>query len=461
MQLRQYYKPLGHAERIERYEKYEKLYFGLNREVFGDLIDPSSGSVYIVQNFTRLISEFFSDLLFSEPPSYISDTNQEGLDELVKANQLNTLNLESSISNAYRGDVIYKIRKDEEGKVIIEDVPVMMYFPTFEEDNINVLKSVTVAWILEDHMNKKYVRKEIHFRDRIENKLFLLEDQRDSGGNFIETKEIEVPLNTLDITVKARMDNPSEEILITHIPNYKLSGHHFGISDIQSMESMLNEADYRITKLASVLDKHTDPILAVPEGVLDEFGSVQTGNFSMFEVTSSEGGVNKPEYITWDAQVDAVFKQIDLIAERISMFGRLPNAVINQKEQAAIPEAAAALKLKFLMALKKAERKKVYYDAGLKEVIRKAGVLGGVDYGNVQIVWHDGLPEDELVQLQILALEKQLGVKSQERATKERLMKEGLTEEEINDEIEKVKRSADVRMPNAKAVKVELEPREE
>lgn len=444
-----YYKPHGQEERINKYIDYNKLFFGKNDEVFDFQKSQSSNALYIVNNFTRLVSEFFSDLLFSEPPQYLSE-NQEELDEFIKFNKLNTLNLESSVVSSFRGDAIYKLRKDENDNVIVEDVPAMMYFPQFAEDNINEVISVTIAWIMEDNYENRYVFKEIHYPDRIENKLFWLKDQTNRQGEFTGVNEIEVPLEKLGIDKPEVMENPVGEILIVHIPNYKIGSTHFGISDIQSLESLLNEADFRMTKLANILDKHSDPKLAVPAGVLNEYGQIQTGNFDMFEVSSSEGGVNKPEYITWDAKVEAVMQEIELVADRLSMFSRMPAAIINQDERSSIPEAAKALKLKFLMALKKAERKKVYYDTGLKKVFDLAGKLQGKEglWDDVQIIWNDGLPEDPIEELQVKVFEKQLGIKSTERIAREQLSKQGLEEEEIEDEITAIKADADISVPN-------------
>lgn len=433
-----YYLPHNEDERkrIENYIKYEHLYYGRNEEVFGFKKEYNSQAVYIVNNFTRLIAEFFSDLLFSEPPVFFAQ-NQEALDEIIKETNLHTKNLQSSIANSFRGDVVYKLRRDKEDVVYIDDVPAPMYFPVFDPNDHTKRLEAAIAWVVEKD-DRQYLRKEVHTPTEIRNEAYWI---RKDGLERVD-------ISAVDENAVERYENPVGEILVVHIPNYKISGSPFGISDIQGMESLLNEADFRMTQLASILDKHADPKLAVPAGVLDSRGQVASGNAQLFEVSASAGGINKPEYITWNAELEMVFKEIDLIAERLAMFGRMPMDFVQQRDKAAIPEAAKALKLKFLMSLKKAERKRVYYDAGLKETLRLAGLLKGVKLEDVTIEWNDGLPEDRLETLQIKLLEKQIGVKSQETVAREYLKRDGFTDEEVDEEVEKaVQENTDVNTP--------------
>jgi len=54
---------------------------------------------------------------------------------------------------------------------------------------------------------------------------------------------------------------------------------------------------------------------------------------------------SNPAYITWDAKLETVFREIDMLVERIAIFGRVPLGMFTQKDAATIPEAAKALKL--------------------------------------------------------------------------------------------------------------------
>lgn len=452
-----YYMPTKPEEkkRITDYLYYESLYLGQNKNAFHFKKGLKSDSAYLLNNYVRLLSEFFSDLLFSESPEFISDTNQDELDDFVKENKLHMLNMQSSISNSYRGDAVYKLWRDEDNDVHVQEVPPMMYFPKYKNDMIDDLESVTLAWIVcvDD---KKYVQKEIHYPDRIENELYLLVDENNTKGEYVGSNEVRVPLSTIGSTLPDSYVNPIGEILVVHIPNYKISNNAFGISDIQSLDTLLSEADYRMSQLANILDKHADPKLAVPPGVLDKHGNIASGSLEMFQVSANTAGLNKPEYITWDAQLEYVFKEIDLITERIALFGRMPLGLMKQgSEGYSAPEAAKALKLKFLMSLKKASRKQVYYDIGLKKVFDLAGQLSGNDWSSVYIKWNDGLPEDRLEEIQIIQAEKAAGIKSAEQAAREHMHKKGMDEQAINEEIARMQQEQDASgagLPSSKPV---------
>lgn len=439
--------PEDERERIKLYLEYEDLYFGKNKSTFNFQQNSRSQAIYIANNFTRLLSEFFSDLIFSEPPQFLSDSNQESLDDIVEDTNLHILNMQSSVSNSYRGDAVYKVRRDEDGDVYIDDVPPMMFFPKFKDYNINEYEYIDLCW-MRTIGDSKYVQKERHYTDRIENLLFKIVDDYNTNGEYSGPQEVQVPFSSIGEAEPAVQENPTGEFLVVHIPNYRISNYAYGISDIQSLDSLLNEADYRITQLASILNKHADPKLAVPKGVLNASGQVASGNLQMFEVTSNSSSLNKPEYITWDAQLESVFKEIELITERIALFGRMPVGLFKDKENMTAPEAAKALKLKFLMSLKKANRKRLYYDQGLKKVLKLAGMLMDVDLSDVRIKWNDGLPEDRLEELQAMMLEKQLGITSDETRAREYLNKKGMKDEQIDDEMVKInKQKADVMAP--------------
>ncbi len=76
--------------------------------------------------------------------------------------------------------------------------------------------------------------------------------------------------------------------------------------------------------------------------------------------------------------------------------------------------------------------------------------------------WNDGLPEDRLEELQVMNLEKQVGVTSDETRQKEYLNKRGMKDDQIQEEITKVKEDkANVTGPTTTAPVVSLPPKTE
>jgi len=110
----------------------------------------------------------------------------------------------------------------------------------------------------------------------------------------------------------------------------------------------------RMTKNENILDKHSDPILALPEGVLDEQGNIRKDKLQLFTIPDNEMGSKpaKPEYITWDASLDNSFKQIDKLIEFLYMTSETSPAVFGMDKQGAA-ESGRALKLRLMRTIAK------------------------------------------------------------------------------------------------------------
>lgn len=404
--------------RLQRYAFNDKLFEGRHWDAFVDRVHSEefnkhySQLKYVAGNFAGLISKVCADMLFSEKPK-IKGSNKEvqaWIDALIFQNNLDIQNYESALANSRHGDAIYKIRLDklrpgdEQMTVIIEDITPSIYFPTLNAGNMRAEPSEKeLAWEVTIGANK-YLRKEIHKPGRIENKLYLLQ------GNTIKQ---EVSINLLNEPgLTEVVDTKINKSLIIHVPNWKDGSRYFGYDDYGDLLGLMYSLNNRVTKNENILDKHSDPILALPEGVLDEDGKVKKEAFHMFEIPS-ESGQNpaKPEYIVWNANLEASFKQIDTLVKFLYMFSETsPDAFgMNKNGQA---ESGRALKLRLMRTIAKVARKRLYYDRALKELIHTAMLFAqahGVGVYNQakdtydiklkaaeipEIEWQDGLPID-------------------------------------------------------------------
>ena len=155
------------------------------------------------------------------------------------------------------------------------------------------------------------------------------------------------------------------------------------------------------------MDKHSDPILMVPPGVLDEKGHVKKKALGVIEFKDGENG--KPEYIVWDASLENAFKEIEKIVEFLMMVGEIsPDALGMGKGQS---DSGRALKFKLMRTIAKVARKKLYYNEAIKQFMYTAQLLAkAYDVGinglklkkapaEVEIDWQDGLPTDETEQI--------------------------------------------------------------
>jgi hypothetical protein len=353
-----------------------------------------------------------ADLLFSEPIKVKVDDGDQGfVDALVQQNKLHAQNYESALANSRHGDALFKIRMgklnpgDKKPTVIIEDITPSIYFPTLDSNNARQIpEEQELAWKIKIG-TKEYLRKEIHFPGRIENKLYLLEGEdikAEVGLELLQDSEVK----EVEIT---GIDKP----LVIHIPNWRDGSRYFGYDDYSDLNSLFYAVNNRMTKTENILDKHSDPILALPQGVLDESGKVKKEAFNMFEIPDGGTGAQaKPEYIVWNASLESNFKHIEKLIEFLYMFSETsPDAFGMGKGQ---NDSGRALKLRLMRTIAKVARKRLYYDVALKEVLHtaqlfaKANSIGVYDQKKgdyslklknepvwPEIIWQDGLPIDD------------------------------------------------------------------
>lgn len=409
----------GAKRRLGDYDYFMRLFMGEHFEAFNMRIGDERytreyGKLrYVMINFAGLVSKVVADMLFSEQPSFSdpdgNKDNQKFLDALVHENSLHIQNYESALSNSALGDALYKIRigerfpGDKKPTVIIEDITPSVYFPSVNGFNVRQEPAEKVlAWTFWKGKSK-YLRKEIHTIGQIENQIWSMENDR------VLTQQ---SLSLLGPDFPQFEDTKIDRSLVIHVPNWKTGNRYFGISDYQDLDKLFYAINNRMTKTDNILDKHSDPILAVPPGVLDEKGEVKKKALGVIEVGDEANG-GKPEYIVWNASLENAFKQIEKLVEFLFMVGEISPDVLGMGQGQS--DSGRALKLKILRTIAKVARKKLYYDRALKEVLYVAMLVAKEHNIKVadlsapskpfypDIEWQDGLPADMAEQVDIEA----------------------------------------------------------
>jgi len=429
--------------RLKNYTKYKDIFIGDHAKAFPEdnkWLTQEDIKRYLICNFGALISKVSADLLFGEQVSITlqDEKGQAVIDEIIDNNDLHTLFWETGLSSSYKGDAIWKVRKGnlkeinpftskEEG-AIIEYVEPDYYFPVFHQDNVNILERVILGWVKQDG-DEKFLRREIHEKGKITNELWELKSDNKLG------KKIKLDRFYKGLDEEEEVDLPFIPIFL--IPNLKSeASEHFGQSDYADLHTLFAEINRRTSQNARILSKHSNPKLAVPAGVLDEHGQVRREAFEMFEVTSTEGGLNKPEYITWDGKLEMAFKEIDELVKFVFLFSEVSPDVFGLGE-GGVAESGRALKFRLLRTLSKIKRKKTYFKEAIKKVIYAALLIEGVKPQVPNVIFQDGLPSDEKEEAEIREIQIANGELSTESAVRARMVDE--TEEEIQAEIDRIK----------------------
>lgn len=399
-------------KRLEDYNYFEKLFFGEHFEAFRIKVQSNefnraySMLRYVKVNFAGLMSKIVADMLFSEPITVrMSEGDQKFVEGLMRENNMNQQLYESALQNSYFGDALLKERtgkrhpNDEEMSVIIEDTTPRIYFPKMDPFNVRAEPlQQTLSWVFTVG-NQQYLRKEIHEPGKIYNQVFLMQ------GNEVVS---EASLDILGIkNLEAEQDTGIDDSLIQHIPNWKVGSRWNGISDYFDLDSLFFAINNRMTKNDNVLDKHTDPILMVPPGVLDEEGKPKKRDGRVIEIGNADDG--KPEYIVWDASLENAFKQIEKLVEFFYLIAEISPDVLGMGQ--GVSDSGRALKFKLMRTIAKVSRKKLYYNTQIKEALYIAQLLAKennitIDGKKLQgdakypeIIWQDGLPIDDSEQI--------------------------------------------------------------
>lgn len=401
--------------RLQKYLYYDKLYTSDHFDAFSIKTEEGFNTLYarlryVVANFAGLASRVMADMLFGETITIdVKDGKlQNFLDGLQEQNSLFNQFYESELVNSRKGDDVFKIRigprnpkvPDAKSEIIIEQIGPEFYYPTFGRQTARGATDEDVIIEQFDQNDpisgkkKWYLHKEIHTPGLIVHEIY--EYNKDQ-------EKIVAQLNVEDFGYKESEETGVDRSLVFHIPNVRDGAGFWGTSDYRDLESLFFALNNRITKTDNILDKHSDPILAVPPGVLDENGQVRREALNMIEIENEKG--EKPEYIVWNANLDAAFKEVEKLVDFLFMFSEIAPATMGADKNGLV-ESGRALKFKLLATIRKRNRKKRYYDQAIKDMLEVAVKLSQFHKVEVNgiipdvierptIAWGSGLIPDE------------------------------------------------------------------
>lgn len=454
-------------DRQARYDENDKLYFGDHFAAFnirGEKTDKKYPEVYrrlryVVANFAGLMSRVLADMLFGE--TIVVDVKDEKLqtwiEDVMEDNQLLAQLYESELGNSRRGDACFKIRVgqrnpgivDSPSTIIIEEFTPGIYFPTLEQNMTRNVPKQDVIAVTFKQGDATYLHKEIHVPGKIYHEVYKYDPTQ---HKIISTEDV------TQFGYKEVEDTGVNRSLVFHIPNVRDGSGYWGTSDYLDLKSLFFALNNRITKTDNILDKHSDPILAVPPGVIDENGQVRKQALQMFEVDNEQPGFNKPEYIVWNANLDSAFKQIEKLVDMLFLFAEIaPASTGADTGQGGQAESGRALKFKLLSTIRKRSRKIRYYDQAIKDMLETAQELAKANRVAINgftptkverptIKWGDGVINDEVEATETEIKRVEAGLSSKADAIA-RL--DGITPDEAKKKVKEIDDEALANMPPA------------
>ncbi|MCW2278728.1 phage portal protein [Heliophilum fasciatum] len=463
-QIGESYPPVAHAARIKRYRENRKLFMGKHADVFQRVQDRLSGRrrelIYISANLPGVVCKKSADFLFGEQPSYSagradSSPEQEALERIAEDNSLNITNYESALSNAYRGDSFYKIRWGQEYggaigpesdpfRVIIESQNPEFVFPETDPGNAGKIVALHVAFpvlVAGSDGDQWVLNVESHYPGMISYAQYRMNPVNITVENEIVEWKIYSEIVAARHVVETGVAFP----LLVHVPNFSTDDTWEGIDDLTESKALFDEINHRISQISSILDKHADPAMAVPTGTLgeDEQGNpiFRAGIDKVFEVMGKDDVV--PQYITWDGQLQAAFTELEKLVQMLLISCEIPEIALGAGDAGTSGSSGLAIKWRLNSLLAKVNRKRQYYDKGLKRVLLVAQLLeksrvGDLGYETVipKIKFKDGLPNDAAEMANVMAI--RTGGKPTISQKSALMWLDDLTEEQAEAELQRI-----------------------
>ena len=160
----------------------------------------------------------------------------------------------------------------------------------------------------------------------------------------------------------------------------------YGESDFADAEEYVAELHRRESAVSKSLDRHTDPHLAVPEGVL------KTDSQGRF-IVNMEGmiipvpeGSEMPQYIQWDARYEAQGLAMERAHERVLQFSAVAPVLVDLGRRTRTVASGAALRRLAIPTVNRIRTLRGLLNPALRQVIAGQAALVGVTGGEVVAV---------------------------------------------------------------------------
>lgn len=410
--------------RLNDYEANRQLFENEHSEVYREQMKRiervignfgSAVSFPVLFNYQRLMALKMADLVFGEPPAItiaddekkrkrgeqVDDARQRLIDRILLETGLLESSYMAAIDISRFGDGILVASKHGNLPIIDVTTPAIWYAVVDKTNIKRVLYHVLAYQYLADESRKEYhLKVQIHKPDEpgaCEEHTYRLEGSVDG---FTIGAEMSSPESTL---VETELD----VCPVFRVSNVLTSDRIYGLDDYSSIDSIISELIVRVSQISRVLDVHANPSMSGPETALEK--DALTGQWRLrvgdyYPRMNADDPV--PEYIVWDASLEANFKQIELLINQLYSLSEMGAALFGDlsNKTGQVPSGSALRRL-MIAPLAKARRIANKFDPVLKQIISLCASLYGTEIKpeEISIAWNDGLPNDEVEMANLMA----------------------------------------------------------
>ncbi len=420
------YPPPSEKERIEQYKLNEQLFLTRHAEAWKSDFEEiarrlrkKNHDVNTVINYQQLLSKKTADFVCGEPPTLETEQNTDALSKLLERQRWGVRLYEAIIDVSRYGNAVLKFVGDG-----LTAVSPLYWYPVVDPADLKTITHHVIAYPITPDGNGKmtelYV--EIHTAGTIETRLYGFDEDKREIGKLL--KSVRAGTGLTDFAVQALTN-------ITH------SGSVFGVDDYVIINSIVAAIMWRLRCIDTVLDKHSEPSLSGPKDALtyDERTGryfLDLGNY-FARNTRDDPDV---QYITWDGSLESAFTEIDKLLQQLYTLSEMGQALM-EGGGGGTADSGTALKLRMVAPRTKAARIAGMNTATIKQIIVMLAGLNGIalDYDGLTLHWNDGLPVDEVEQVNTLTTATGGKAIMSQYAAMKRL---GLSDDEVEAELEQM-----------------------
>lgn len=377
----------------EQFERIERVIGNFDRVV----------SYATIFNFQKLMTLKIADFVFGSPPkiSVADDGKQKVIDKIVYDTDLYNRLYMSVIDVSRYGDSVIQISKSENGTAQIDVTSPALWFPVVDNNNIKKFLYHCFCWVyIIDGKREKYgLKVQIHKPGEpsvCEEHTYELDGQ---PGSFKIGREL-TDKNSLELETHLAV------CPVFRVSNTLTSDRCFGTDDYGSIDSIVSELIVRVSQVSKVLDKFSSPAMTGPESALQYNQVTQRWELKTAEYYVRNNDTDPtPQFLTWDANMEANFKQIEFLVNQLYTISEMGSAVFGDLSNSAGNVASGtALRRLMMSPLAKARRIANSYDRVIKQIVSAcAGVYGAsMEPSEIGITWNDGLPADPLEEANLM-----------------------------------------------------------
>ncbi len=455
----QIFPPLEEAKRIGAIADYDLMFDGNTHAVeerhFRQTLDNINRLALLLgwrktymsveSNYFQLTSIKTADFVCGELPDILSASDDEAkkerqqniLDEIRKVTMHDKKFYDGIVDTSKYGEAYFRVyfSKQLNRNTYTLQSPAMIIPVTDEEDDYEITNYV-VAWLKDNkqlcvqiHYKGYYIKRDYKVReafpselctskrfepyeaDNAKSDLYSLVLDRATDEIFrCKAYKIEEQIGS-DVKVETLLD----DFAIVPLSNIKNSDRTHGMSDYDRIDSHVASNQRTLTEISLIFDKYTTPTMAVPTEALREDGGENIMEIGK-AVGIPEGGII-PQFLEPDlAKLEYYFRMLEYNVARIKELSEMGAALTSETTISNI--STETMKTLYASAIKKSQRLTSRNTESVKKLFHLLSMSGygePIPEDDINVVWYDGLPDDEQKEVLVATQKITAGLSSRKR----------------------------------------------